>query len=119
MKEDSDQVGQITRISQLLRKAGHKSDDAVELTELIFNMASANIVSRFESKLESKLDTQNTRIDSNSARLESKIDTQNTRIDSNSARLESKIDAQNSKYNILIWAIGIGTTLIVASNFFS
>jgi len=83
MKEDSDQVGQITRISQLLRKAGHKPDDAVELTELIFNMASANIVSRFESKLESKL------------------------------------DAQNTKYNILIWAIGIGTTLIVASNFFA
>jgi len=80
MKEDSDQVGQITRISQLLRKAGHKPDDAVEL---IFNMASANIVSRFESKLESKL------------------------------------DAQNTKYNILIWAIGIGTTLIVASNFFA
>jgi len=83
MKEDSDQVGQITRISQSLRKAGHKSNDAVELTELIFNMASANIVSRFESKLESKL------------------------------------DAQNTKYNILIWAIGIGTTLIVASNFFA
>jgi len=90
MKEDSDQVGQYTRISQLLRKAGHKPDDANEITELISNMASANIVSRFESKL----DTSNTR-------LESKIDIQNSRI-----------DAQNSKYNVLIWVIGAGVVIL-------
>jgi len=48
----------------LLRKAGHEPDDAVEFTENISDMASANIISQFESKLEaqnSKIDAQNSK----------------------------------------------------------
>jgi len=48
-EKDSDQVGQITRISQLLRKAGLKPNEAVEL---ISNMASSNITARLESKID-------------------------------------------------------------------
>jgi len=55
--QDSDPVGQFTRISHLLRKVGHNPDDAIELTEIISNMASINIVSR----LESKIDAQNSK----------------------------------------------------------
>jgi len=73
MKEDSDQVGQFTRISQLLRKAGLKPDEANELTENISDMASANIVSRFESKLESKLDVQNSKLDAQSSKFETQF----------------------------------------------
>ncbi len=51
-------------------------------------MASENIIARFESKLESKTDAMN-----------------------------SKLEAVNSKYNLLIWMIGIGVALLIASNF--
>jgi len=88
--QNSDQVGQITRISQLLRKAGHEPDDAVELTELIGNMASANITARLESKIDNRFDSQ-----------------------------DAKIDAQNSKYNVLIWAIGFAGLVISAAILFS
>lgn len=37
---------------QLFRKNELKTDEAVELTELIGNMASENIIARFESKLD-------------------------------------------------------------------
>jgi len=47
--QDSDQVGQITLISKLLRNLGANPDDAAELTELISDMASANVVSRLKS----------------------------------------------------------------------
>jgi len=48
----------------LLQKAGHQPDAAVELTESISNMASANIVSR----LESKIDAQNSKIDAQNSK---------------------------------------------------
>lgn len=69
--------GRITHVARLLRKAGLTCDEANELTEIIGNMASENII----------------------------------------ARLESKMDAQNTKYNFLLWFIGVGVALIVASNF--
>ena len=31
----------------------------------------------------------------------------------------AKLDAQASKYNLLLWFIGVGVGLIIASNFFS
>jgi len=95
--QDSDQVGQFTRISHLLRKAGHKPDDAVELTERLSNMASSNVLDR---------------IDNSSDRL-------NSKMDANTVRLESKIDAQNSKHNVLIWAIGFAGLVISAAIIFS
>jgi len=96
--QDSDQVGQFTRISQLLRKVGHKPDEAVELTELIFSMASANVLDRIDAsndRLDSKMDLNNDRL--------------NSKIDSITVRLESKIDAQNTKYNVVILLLGVLT----------
>ncbi len=48
---------EFSRISQLLRKSELDPDEANELTERISTMASANIISR----LESKIDSQNTK----------------------------------------------------------
>ena len=44
------------------------------------------------------------------ARLESKIDALRE-------SMETKIESQNSKYAILIWMIGAGVTLLIASKF--
>lgn len=48
-------------------------------------MASAILIHRFESKLESQLEAQN-----------------------------AKLDAQTGKINLLLWFIGIGVALIIA-----
>lgn len=32
--------------------------------------------------------------------------------------IDAKIDAQNTKYNVLIWVMGIGFTLLLAFSFF-
>lgn len=96
-EQNLDQGGQFTRASRLLRKSGIKTDEANELTELIGEMASANIISQFGSKIDS---------------LESTL-----RADLRAQ--EAKLDAQNTKYNLLLWFIGVGVGLIIASNFFS
>lgn len=49
---NTEPIGQFTRMVQLFRKDELKTDEAVELTELIGNMASENIIARFESKLD-------------------------------------------------------------------
>lgn len=51
-KLNTEPIGQFTRMVQLFRKNELKTDEAVELTELIGNMASENIIARFESKLD-------------------------------------------------------------------
>ena len=72
---------EFSRMSQLLRKLGLDPDEANELAERIMNTASINIISR----------------------LESKIDAQNT-----------KIDIQNSKYNFLIVIASVALTVGLA-----
>jgi len=76
------------------------------------NMAAANLIARFESKLEAvnnkletKLETQNTKLDAQNTQLETKLDAQNT-------QLETKLDAQNSQLASLRWMMGIGFTLL-------
>lgn len=49
---NTEPIGQFTRMVPLFRKDELKTDEAVELTELIGNMASENIIARFESKLD-------------------------------------------------------------------
>ncbi len=120
-EQNPDQVGQFTRISYLLRRSEFTADEANELTELITNMASANVLeridtirTRLESKfdgniaqLNSKFDSQDSKFDGNIAQLNSKFDSQNSKFDGNIVRLESKIDSQNAKYNTLIVILSI------------
>jgi len=103
--QDSDYVGQFTRISQLLRKVGHKPGEAVELTELIFSMASANVLDRIDASN----DRLNSKMDLNNDRLNSKIDLITVRLESKMDVQNSKIDAQNTKYNVVILLLGLLT----------
>ena len=96
-EQNLDQAGQFTRASRLLRKSRLKTDEANELTELISEMASANIISQFRSEMRAGLDG-----------LRADLKAQ-----------EAKIDAHTTKYNLLLWFIGVGVGLIIASNFFS
>lgn len=54
------------------------------------------------TRLEAKIDTLETKVDSNFARLEAKIDTLETKVDSNFARLEAKIDASVARLDAKI-----------------
>lgn len=85
----------------LLRKKRLTADEAYEPTELLENMASANIIAQFGAKL-----------DSMNAKLDAKLDGQ-------SAALDAKLDAMNTKYNVLIWAIGFATAILSAAIFFT
>ena len=97
--QNPEQVGQFTRMSYLLRKSGLTADEANELTELITDMASANVLERIDTirtRLESKFDGNiaqlNSKFDGNIAQL-------NSKLDGNIAQLNSKFDAQNSKFD--------------------
>ncbi|MCY4672360.1 MAG: hypothetical protein OXD43_01100 [Bacteroidetes bacterium] len=70
-----------TEAYELLRKTGLTDVEAFKLIDIIGDMASTNII----------------------ARLESKMDAQN-----------AKIDSQTEKYNVLIWVIGFATVILAA-----
>ena len=65
-------------------------EDAYNAMEGLRNMAAANLIARFESKLEA----------------------QNTKLDAQNTQLETKLDAQNSQLASLRWMMGIGFTLL-------
>ena len=71
-----------------LERLGWKGGEAFELINLIGEMASTNLIERFESKLESNMDS-----------------------------VDAKFEAINSILSSLRWFIGIGIALIIASNF--
>ena len=77
------------RIFLLLRKLGLDDEEAFTFFQELKNMAAANLIARFESKL----DAQN-----------AKLDGQNAKLDGQNARL----DAQNAKLDALRWVIGVG-----------
>ncbi len=95
-EQNPDQVGQFTGISYLLRKPELTADEANELTELITDMASANVLER--------IDTIRTRLES---KFDGNIAQLNSKFDGNTAQLNSKIDSQNAKYNTLIVILSI------------
>ena len=102
-----EQPPDITRIFSLIHKLSEgrtlKSDQIHELTELIRTMSGINVIE--------KIDAQN-------ARLESYTASNNANTASNNAKLESfttfvKAELKgfeklmNSKYNTLLWMIGV------------
>jgi len=56
-------------------------------------MASANLIHRFELKLEA----QNAKLEAHNAKLEAQ---------------NATLEAQNSKFNLLLWFIGLGTAIL-------
>ncbi len=98
----------------LLRRLGLDDDEAYTLLQEIGNMAAANLIARFESKL----DTQNALLDTRNALFESKLDTQNalfeSKLDTQNALFESKLDTQNAKLDALRWMFGAVMGLLAA-----
>lgn len=116
-------TGTFTRASMLLRKKKLTADEANELTELLKNMASANIIAQFGAKLDNMNATLNAKLDGQLGALEAKLD---AKLDGQSAALDAKLDGQsaaldamNTKYNVLIWAIGFATAILSAAIFFT
>ncbi|MCY4673516.1 MAG: hypothetical protein OXD43_07120 [Bacteroidetes bacterium] len=69
----------------LLRRKKLAADEANELTEIIENMASANLIAQLGAKL-----------------------------DAVNATMNAQLDAVNTKYNVLIWVIGFATIILSA-----
>ena len=67
------------RVFLLLRKVGLAEDEAYTLVQEIQNMAAANLIARFESKL-----------------------------DAQGARFESRLDALRAELNVQRWLMGLG-----------
>ena len=86
---EKQETPEFTRIVELLQDAGLKDRKAVELTERMSNIASQNTIAQFGSELRAGLEGLR-------AELKSQRESQ-----------EAKMDAQNSKYNVLIWMIGL------------
>ena len=59
------------RLFDLLLKVGMDADDTNTLLQEVRNMAAANLIARFETKFDSKLEAQNAKIDGQSAQLAS------------------------------------------------
>jgi len=91
------------RISELLDTKNRIPTETNELTELIQNHASENVINQLDSKIE-KLDIK---IESKFEVLETKIDATNRRIDETNRR----IDETNKRFDSLKmsnrWIIGI------------
>ncbi len=82
---NNDHQGPFTHASMLLRRKKLTADEANELTEIIENMASANLIAQFGAKL-----------------------------DAVNATMNAQLDAVNTKYNVLIWVIGFATIILSA-----
>ena len=110
------------RLFDLLLGLKMEPGGAYTFTQEVGNMAAANLIARFESKLDaqsSRLDAQGERfeskLDAQGERFESKLDAQNSRLDAQNSRLEAqntKIDAQTAQFVSLRWMVGLGFTLL-------
>ena len=92
-------------------KGGLSPEDAYNALEALRNMAAANLIARFESKLDAQnaiIAAQNARLDSQKALFESKLDAQNIKLDAQNV----KLDAQDTKLKMLMWMIGAAVAVL-------
>ena len=85
------------RLFDLLLGLKMEPGSAYTFTQEVGNMAAANLIARFESKL-----------DARGERFESKLDAQNSRLEAQN----TKIDAQTAQFVSLRWMVGLGFTLL-------
>ncbi len=85
------------RLFLLLRGLGLDDEQAYTFVQEVDNMAAANLIARFESKL----DAQNTRLDAQNA----KLDAHNTKLDAISSAVDSRL-------RMLMWLIGAAVAAI-------
>ena len=75
-------------------------------------MAAANIVARFEAKLDAQNAKLDAILDAQNAKLDAILDAQNAKLDAMHEAQDTKLDAQNAKIDGLRWVIGVGLTLL-------
>ena len=85
------------RLFELLCGLGLAPSDAFIFVQELNTMAAANLIARFENKL-----------DSLSARVDAKLDAQNVKLDAKLDGQNAKLDGQNAKLDGLRWIIGLG-----------
>ena len=93
---DTSQPPDDKRLFILLQDVGLDAKQAYTFVQELRTMAAQNFIARFESKLDALTSTQT------------------ARLDALSAAVNAKMDAQTSKFNLMLWFIGIGVTLIIA-----
>ena len=92
------------RLFELLLGLKLEPEGAYTFTQEVGNMAAANLIARFESKL----DAQGSRFESKLDAQNSKLEAQNTKIDAQSTQTASL----KSEIASLRWMIGLGFTLL-------
>ncbi len=78
------------RVFLLFRKLGLDDEEAYTLVQEVENMAAANLIARFESKL----------------------DIQNARIEAMSAQQAGQLAALDTKLRMLLWIVPVAVTVL-------
>ena len=87
----------------LLRDTGLKADQAFALLNHIKDMAATNLTHRIDSRLDALREV----LDAQKETLASRMDAQTSKLDAQTSKLESK-------FNLLLWFIGVGTAVLTA-----
>lgn len=85
----------------LLRNTDLSEEEAYTVVQEIQNMAAANLIARFEAKL----DAQNARLDAQRAELTAELQSQ-------SAKLDAGLKAHTSELATMRWVIGVGIVVL-------
>ena len=96
------------RLFDLLLDLNAEPGSANTLVHEVRNMAAANLIARFASKLDAQGSRFESKLDAQSERIESKLDAQNSSLEA----LNTKIDAQTVQFASLRWMVGLGFTLL-------
>lgn len=91
-----------------LRKLGLEDEVAYTFVQNLRDMAAANLIARFEAKL----DALNARLDAKLDALNAQLGAQNARLDAQNLALQARLDAQNAGLVTLRWLIGVGFVLL-------
>ncbi len=78
-------------------------------------MSGINNISQFGAQMEGFKEAVLARLEILNAGIASFTESTNAKLDAFSESIDTKMDAQNSKYNILIWMIGLfgGSILLI------
>ena len=85
------------RISQLLDTKNRIPKETNELTELIQNHASENVITHLDAKIDKLEDKVDAKIDKLEYKVDAKIDKLEYKVDATKEILEAKIDATNQR----------------------
>lgn len=92
----------------LLRKTELDEEEAYTVVQEIQNMAAANLISRFEAKLDARFDALNAELRTWNAKLEAQSIRLDAGLKAQSAVLDAELKAQNAELRAIRWMLGLG-----------